>query len=93
MKRAKSDLGVKSVKRGNEWFWVMEPNQGYQAAQESHQVQEPVGSANAPDTLDTLDTLPHYCRREPSGAVRGGEDEQRNGADIARKGNVAERSL
>ena len=93
MKRAKSDIGVKSVKRGNEWFWVMEPDQGYQAAQESQQVREPVGGADAPDTLDTLDTLPHYCRREPSGAVRGGEDEQRNGADIARKGNEAERSL
>jgi len=93
MKRAKSDLGVKSVKRGNEWFWVMEPNQGYQAAQESHQVQEPVGSANAPDTLDTLDTLPHYCRREPSGAVRGGEDEQRSGAYARACEGGAKRSL
>ena len=54
MKRAKSDLGVKSVKRGNEWFWVMESNQGYQAAQESQGVQEPFLLA---DTLDTLDTL------------------------------------
>jgi len=54
MKRAKSDLGVKSVKRGNEWFWVMESNQGYQAAQESQQIQEPF---LLPDTLDTLDTL------------------------------------
>ena len=57
MKRAKSDLGVKSVKRGNEWFWVMEPNQGYQAAQESGQVQEQIGGADVHDTLDTLDTL------------------------------------
>ena len=54
MKRAKSDLGVKSVKRGNEWFWVMEPNQGYQGAQESGQIQEPLFIA---DTLDALDTL------------------------------------
>jgi len=49
MKRAKSDLGIKSVKRGNEWFWVMEANQGYQAAQESQRVQEPFLLA---DTLD-----------------------------------------
>jgi len=54
MKRAKSDLGVKSVKRGNEWFWVSESNQGYQAAQESQGVREPLLSS---DTLDTLDTL------------------------------------
>jgi hypothetical protein len=33
MKRAKSDLGIKSVKRGGEWFWVMGSSQEYQ---ESH---------------------------------------------------------
>ena len=54
MKRAKSDLGVKSVKRGNEWFWVLHSNQGYQAAQESQGVGAPL---SLPDTLDTLDTL------------------------------------
>ena len=54
LKRAKSDLDVKSVKRGNEWFWVMVPNQGYQGAQEPGQIQEPLFIA---DTLDTLDTL------------------------------------
>ena len=58
MKRAKSDLGVKSVKRGNEWFWVMEQAQGYQGVQESQQVKEDISE---PDTLDTLDTLP--CER------------------------------
>ena len=51
MKRAKSDLSVKSVKRGNEWFWVIQSNQGYQAAKESQGVREPL------DTLATLDTL------------------------------------
>ena len=54
MKRAKSDLGVKSVKRGNEWFWVMEQNQGYQ---ESQQAQGLCSVNIEADTLDTLDTL------------------------------------
>ena len=54
MKRAKSDLGIKSVKRGHEWFWVLKPNQEYQGAQESHGIQEPHFSG---DTLDPLDTL------------------------------------
>ena len=54
MKRAKSNLGVKSEKRGDDWFWVMQPNQEYQAAQESQEGQEPFSIA---DTLDTLDTL------------------------------------
>jgi len=42
MKRAKSALGVKSVKRGNEWFWTI---QGYQEIQEFKD-----------DTLDTLES-------------------------------------
>ena len=54
MKRAKSNLGVKSVRRGDEWFWVLQPDQGGQGAQESHGVQEPFLLA---DTLDPLDTL------------------------------------
>jgi hypothetical protein len=54
MKRAKSDLSVKSVKRGNDWFWVMEPDQGIQGTQESHGVHEPFLMA---DTLDTLEPL------------------------------------
>ena len=54
MKRAKSDLGVKSDKRGNVWYWVLQPNQGYQAAQQSQGAWEPL---SIPDTLDTLDTL------------------------------------
>ena len=57
MKRAKGDLKVKSEKRGNEWFWVMEQAQGYQAAQESQEVGEPLSASDTVDTLDTLDTL------------------------------------
>jgi len=35
MKRAKSELGIGSDKRGNEWYWTREPNQGYQEAHEN----------------------------------------------------------
>ena len=34
MKRAKSDLKLTSVKRGNVWFWTAQPHQGYQEAQQ-----------------------------------------------------------
>jgi len=49
LKRAKTELDIKSEKRGNEWFWVskskpIQPNQG---DQEIRKV----------DTLDTLDPL------------------------------------
>jgi len=45
MKRAKSALGVKSVKCGNEWFWTKPVIQEYQEVQESQH-----------DTLDTLES-------------------------------------
>jgi len=54
MKRAKSDLGVKSVKRRDEWFWILEADRGHQGTQESHEIKATVGGV---DTLDPLDTL------------------------------------
>jgi hypothetical protein len=57
MKRAKSELGIKSAKRGNEWFWVTKPNQGYQGAQEYQGGSPETDGTDAPDTLDTFDTL------------------------------------
>ena len=52
MKRAKSNLGIKSEKRGKVWYWVLKSNQGVQVAQESQEVLYGNGA------LDPLDTLP-----------------------------------
>ena len=52
MKLAKSNLGIKSEKRGKVWYWALKSNQGVQVAQESHGVQEPYWDG------DTLDPLP-----------------------------------
>lgn len=50
MKRAKAELGIKSEKRGSEWFWVPEQYQGNQKMQGYHQATV----SNAADTVDTL---------------------------------------
>ena len=57
MKRAKSNLKYKSVKRGNIWYWTTQPNQGYQEAQQCQEIQGAIGDADTVDALDTLDTL------------------------------------
>jgi hypothetical protein len=57
MKRAKSDLKYKSVKRGNVWYWTTQPNQEYQEVQQSQKIQDVIGNSDGADTLDTLDTL------------------------------------
>ena len=52
MKRAKSDLKYKSVKRGNVWYWTNQSNQGHQESRQSQDVQS--AHITEADTLDTL---------------------------------------
>jgi hypothetical protein len=89
MKRAKSDLGVKSIKRGNEWCWSMGQDEGYQGVQESQRIQEHIGGSA--DTLDTLDTL----ATDENPAKRFEEERTNNELEriLPEKGNEAERSL
>jgi len=57
MKRAKSDLKYKSVKRGNVWFWTSQPNQSRQESQQSQEVRVDYSDVHGADAHDPLDTL------------------------------------
>lgn len=53
LKQAKSELGIKSVKRGSEWFWTSESAQGYQEAHTDGVIPlNPLPEVNNGDNLD-----------------------------------------